>query len=218
MSSPCSGWCSVPGCGAVAPASTSAATSGPPVRLVGFAAGCARGDCGGDGWVTAGMGRSVSLHYELVLSLWLRPDTPAEYVDELRYHLGMTDESPGALELADRVFAGGGDDYLTGGIIATLKLAQPFANRPAAWGLHVRTFVLDDSMYELLTVVPPWLARWSATQGWIGFAREEMSLDIWLNFDAANGHAYLAGPGEQPVPATDDAQQFPERKQTTVDV
>jgi hypothetical protein len=86
----------------------------------------------------------MSLHYEWMLSLWLRPDTPADYLDELRYHLGMTDETPGALELGDLgVLSGGGDDYLPGGTVATLKLAQPYTNRPAAWGLHVRTFVLD---------------------------------------------------------------------------
>lgn len=55
------------------------------------------------------------------------------------------------------------------------------------------------------------------TQGWIGFAREETSLDIWLNFYAANGHASVASPGEQPMPIT-EAPPFPTRKGTTVDL
>jgi hypothetical protein len=43
-------------------------------------------------------------------------------------------------------------------------------------------FVLDDVMYELVQTEPPRLARWSATQGWIGFAREELDLNPGLNF------------------------------------
>ena len=30
---------------------------------------------------------------------------------------------------------------------------------------------------------------WSATQGWAGFAREELSLHPWLNFYVQDGHA-----------------------------
>ena len=54
-------------------------------------------------------------------------------------------------------------------------------------------------------------------QGWIGFAREETSLGIWLNFYAATGHASVASPGEQPMPIT-EAPPFPTRKQATVDL
>jgi hypothetical protein len=63
-------------------------------------------------------------------------------------------------------------------------------------------------MYEVMQTVPPWLARWSATQGWIGFAREELSLDPWLNFYASGGHAYAASPGESPQPLDDKAPPF----------
>jgi len=54
----------------------------------------------------------------------------------------------------------------------------------------------------------PWLARWSATQGWIGFAREELSLIPWLTFYAQDGHAYLAAPGEAPQPVRVEAPPF----------
>lgn len=41
-------------------------------------------------------------------------------------------------------------------------------------------------------------APWSLTQGWVGFARDELGLDPWLNFYIANGHAYAATLGQQP--------------------
>lgn len=48
---------------------------------------------------------------------------------------------------------------------------------------------------ELELVAPAWLARWSLTQGWIGQAREELSLHPWLNFYVQDGHGYSAKPG-----------------------
>ena len=66
--------------------------------------------------------------------------------------------------------------------------------------MYARTLVVDGAMYELMQLLPPWLARWSLTDGWIGFAREELDLDVWLHFFAAHGHAYVASPGGTPVP------------------
>jgi hypothetical protein len=61
----------------------------------------------------------MSLHYEWTLSLRLRSDVPEAFLEELRYHLGLSS-----------------------------------------------------------------LAGWSLTEGWIGYAREELGLDPWLNFVA----------------------------------
>ena len=77
-------------------------------------------------------------------------------------------------------------------------MRQQHGSWPATWGLFARTFVLDDAMYELIQIVPQWLAPWSLTQGWVGFAREELGLDPWLNFYIASEHAYAATPGQQP--------------------
>jgi hypothetical protein len=41
----------------------------------------------------------VSLHHEWTLSLRLRPDTPGSFLDELRFHLGLTDHAPEVPEL-----------------------------------------------------------------------------------------------------------------------
>jgi hypothetical protein len=75
-------------------------------------------------------------------------------------------------------------------------------------GLFIRLFVLDDAMYELIQVVPPWLATWSCTQGWIGVAREEMALEPWLLFYVQDGHAYVGKPGGTPTPLLDGSPPF----------
>jgi hypothetical protein len=139
----------------------------------------------------------VSLHYEWTLSLRLRPDAPASFLDELRFHLGLAEQLPddAELELDWPCLVTEPDDALPGGGVRSLIAQQPYASQPGAFGLFVRTLVLDDAMYELMSVVPVWLARWSLTQGWIGQAREELSLRPWLNFYVQDGHAYAAEPG-----------------------
>jgi hypothetical protein len=156
------------------------------------------------------------MHYEWTLSLRLRPDVPDEFLGEVRYHLGLSELAPAAptLECAGAALVTAGDgDELAGGAIARL-VRQQHGSGPAAWGLFARVFVLDDAMYDLVQIVPPWLARWSLTEGWIGFAREELDLDVWLNFYAAQGHAYAAGPGEQPQPLSEGAPPFTARQTT----
>jgi hypothetical protein len=153
----------------------------------------------------------MSLHYEWTFSLRLRPDAPEAFLDELRYHLGLSDLAPQAPTLAweEPALAPGNDGgELAGGPITSLIWQQPYLNRPAVWGVFARVFVVDDAMYELVQIVPPWLAGWSLTEGWIGFAREELSLNPWQNFFAAQGHAYAASPGETPEPLTDGAPPF----------
>jgi hypothetical protein len=152
----------------------------------------------------------MSLHYEWTLSLRLRPDTPDVFVEELRYHLGLSDRVPQdpTLDVEGAALAPSGDgDELAGGPATSLVLQQP-TSAPPSWGVFARIRVLDDAMYDLVQVVPPWLAKWSLTAGWIGFAREEMSLNPWLAFYAADGHAYAASPGEEPQPLTDGAPPF----------
>lgn len=152
----------------------------------------------------------MSLHYEWTLSLRLRPDVPDAFVDELRFHLGLSDTAPQAptLDYGYPVLGTDGDqDELPGGQIARL-VRQQHGNGPEVCGVLVRTFILDDEMYQLIQDVPPWLARWSLTEGWIGFAREELNLDPWLNFYAAHGHAYAASPGERPQALSEQAPPF----------
>lgn len=153
----------------------------------------------------------VSLHYEWTLSLRLRPDVPEAFLEELRYHLGLSDLVPPepTLDCDGPALACAGDsEELPGGPVARMARQQPYLNRPAAWGVFARTFVLDDAMYDLVQTVPPWLAAWSLTEGWIGFAREELDLNPWLNFYAMQGHAYAAPPGGEPQALQQNAPPF----------
>jgi hypothetical protein len=153
----------------------------------------------------------MSLHYEWSLSLRLRPGAPEAFLEELRYHLGLTGLAPQepTLDWDGLALVSGGDGgELAGGPAASLTRQQPYLNRPAVWGIFARAFVLDDAMYELSQIVPPWLARWSLTEGWIGFAREELSLTPWLDFFAMQRHAYVAASGGTPEPLTTGASAF----------
>ncbi|GAA1405596.1 hypothetical protein [Catellatospora coxensis] len=53
-----------------------------------------------------------------------------------------------------------------------------------------------------------------ATQGWIGFAREELSLHPWLNFYVQDGHPYVAEPGGVVQPLAESAPPFTLRQTT----
>jgi hypothetical protein len=153
----------------------------------------------------------MSLHYEWTLSLRLRPDVPEGFLDELRYHLGLSGAAPrepmlncgGPALACDR-----SGDQLPGGFVASLVRQQPYLGRPPVWGVFARTFVVDDAMDDLIQTVPQWLAVWSLTEGWIGFAREELALDPWLNFYVMQGHAYAASPGATPGPLNQDAPPY----------
>ncbi|GAB1639591.1 hypothetical protein KRMM14A1259_00140 [Krasilnikovia sp. MM14-A1259] len=137
------------------------------------------------------------MHYEWTLSLRLRPDAPESFLQELRFHLGLAEQLPDNPELGIDwpCLLMKPDDHLPGGGVRSLVAQQPYLNRPGSLGLFVRTFVLDDAMYDLMRLVPAWLAPRSLTQGWIGQAREELSLHPWLNFYVQDGHAYVAVPG-----------------------
>lgn len=153
----------------------------------------------------------MSLHYEWTLSLRLRPGTPAAFLDEVRFHLGLTDRRPEHTELAADwpcLAANPADDRLPGGGAGALIEQRPYLNRPACFGLYVRLYTVDDAMYDLMRTVPRWLAPHSLTQGWIGFAREELALDLWLHFYVQDGHAYVAEPGGPISPFDDAAPPF----------
>jgi hypothetical protein len=158
----------------------------------------------------------MSLHYEWLLSLRLRPDAPEALIEELRYHLGLSDQAPDTptLDLPGQalVVCEGGDE-LPGGPLTTL-VRQQYGPGLECWSMFARILVVDDAMYELVQVVPQWLAGWSLTQGWVGMAREELDLNPWLHFYTAGGHAYASAPGEEPQPLDADAPPF-ELTQTT---
>ena len=134
----------------------------------------------------------MSLHYEWVLSLHLRADVPAGFVSELRWLMGLQQDRPETrtLEIDHPALACRQDVALPEGELAQLTVQRPLSNGPDQLGLYSRTFQLDDDMYELIQVIPPWLAAHSATRGWIGAAREEMGMTTWMDYYAQDGCAY----------------------------
>jgi hypothetical protein len=150
----------------------------------------------------------VSLHFEWVISLRLRRDLTPDELAEVRWHLGIDNTPPMARVMPEDtpLFAQSNTGWMPGGHIVVLREQDSIEGRSV--GMYVRTLVTDDGMYEFVQTVPPWLARVSATQGWIGMAREEMALDVWLNFYVQDGHAYAGGPGESPQALTPSAPPF----------
>ncbi len=150
----------------------------------------------------------MSLHYEWILSLDLKADTPVPVLAELRWHLGLDELRPIGTSLGYDypVLGPSGSDWLPGGAVAVLRTRT--TSRASYLSLFARTGVSDDDMYEIMQLVPSWLARWCATQGWIGLAREEMSLEPWLYFYVQEGFAYVGSPGEQPAGLQNGSPNF----------
>ena len=74
--------------------------------------------------------------------------------------------------------------------------------------MFARTMVADDAMADYLVIVPPWLARWSLTHGWIGYAARTAICSPGFEFYAMDGHAYAAQPGQDPGPLVGGAPPF----------
>lgn len=131
-----------------------------------------------------------------------------ELLGELRWHLCLGESAPASRSLPYEtpVLTNPNAGWMPGGSLLALREQDSRDGR--CLGLFVRIIVLDDEMYELIQTVPPWLAQLSATQGWVGLAREEMALEPWLNFYVQGSHAYAGGPGESPQGLSATAPPF----------
>jgi hypothetical protein len=120
----------------------------------------------------------VSLHYEVVFSLFLRDDLPADVLNELRWHLGLSSERPTrpVIDYEGPQLRPAATSYLPGGETASLQRQYRHSANGTdhyAWGLHVRLFWLDDQWAEVWWQVAAWLAAWADEDGYAGFFREE---------------------------------------------
>jgi hypothetical protein len=144
----------------------------------------------------------VSLHYELVIAVHLRGDLADSDLAEVRWHLGIGTKPDEALIRDGPLFGPEGASYLPGGDITRLdQEVRAGSGGPAsAWGVFVRRFMLDDTLYELLTPLCGWLAA-VATDGYAGFWREEdeMALNVMI---VRQGHTYMATSSADVEPAT----------------
>jgi hypothetical protein len=126
----------------------------------------------------------VSDHYEVVLTCFLRDDTPPPVLAALRWYLELTDERPPGLDAAEHPYpllAPDPDSRLPGGESASLhRQSCGFAPDGAelhSWGLFSRTYWLDDDLGDLITVLdliaPHVEAPHIEEPGYGGYVREE---------------------------------------------
>ncbi|WP_121188086.1 hypothetical protein [Nocardiopsis sp. Huas11] len=101
----------------------------------------------------------MSVHFEVVLSCFLRGDTPPAVLAVLRWHLGLSDERPEGLDPAEHPSPLLGTDpesLLPGGDVASLRHRphgfEDFGPR-GVWGLYFRAWWIDDAMGGLGTVL-----------------------------------------------------------------
>gem|GEM_PF-4445723 len=110
------------------------------------------------------------MRFEWNVSCQLRPDIPAAFLVELRFHLGLADTMPTTRQLPydHPVFVVSQPDGLPGGHVTSLREAPAGSDKGPRYGMFVRTTVADDAMADYLAVVAPRLAQWSLIQGWSG--------------------------------------------------
>jgi len=146
----------------------------------------------------------VSLHYEVVFSLFLRDDTPVEVLDELRWHLGVTDEPPAVRALPDVDWPAlrpqEETGWLPGADVAELRRQYRTTRLGVdnyAWALHARCCWYDDERDHVWWDMAAWLAPYAAEEGYAGFYREE-SEDVPTVLLVRGGRAHEWRPGQEP--------------------
>ena len=144
----------------------------------------------------------MSLHYEVVFSLFLRDDTPSGVLDELRWQLGLSTQKPDAcaIDYEWPQMRPNEPSYLPGGEVAMLRRQYRYSRSGVehhAWGLYVREFWLDDHWVAAWLRVAAWLAPYADGDGYAGFFREEQDEQPSLLF-VRGGQPYVCGFGQKP--------------------
>jgi hypothetical protein len=142
----------------------------------------------------------VSFHYEIVFALDLRDGTPADVLDELRWHLGLPGDLPAStrLPVAYRLLRPSGQTHLPGGESVRLDRYLKFYGHFAI-GLFARLFWLDDIWAESWFDVVEFLSPHVESEGYAGFYREEFDLIPHLLI-YRKGMPYLLEPNGVPQP------------------
>jgi hypothetical protein len=148
--------------------------------------------------------------YGVYLGCDLAVDGDSALIDEVRWHLGITDTRPDRL-----TFLGVGDP--PSGPVASLADATPVAavrphpephspGEPAGrrWALHWRAEFPADAL-AAVTALVSWLAGHCATQGWIGFiddglADRPVARPPSIYFFVQDRRLYGGHPGTAPLP------------------
>jgi hypothetical protein len=120
----------------------------------------------------------MSDHYEVIFTAFLRDDTPEKVLNELRWHLGLTEDKPPAVEgdpYASRLLLADPDTPLPGGSVASLQRQFRYRSRGGAehyaWGLLARSYWLDDELGEVSTILDL-IAPYVEENGFGGYFRD----------------------------------------------
>lgn len=124
---------------------------------------------------------TMSDHYEVVFSCFLRHDTPALVLAALRWHMGMDDEDPDGLDPDNHPYPLllPGDGRLPGGDIASFRrTVQEFtaSGKRHEWELFVRIYWVDDLTLHLDALLEL-MALHVARQGYGGYIRHEYDIE-----------------------------------------
>ncbi|KIQ65719.1 hypothetical protein TR51_18255 [Kitasatospora griseola] len=119
----------------------------------------------------------MSLHFEVVITCFLRDDTPDTVLNAVRWHLGLIADRPAGLDADEHMcpmLLPDPDSRLPGGDVASLRRQSRdrAAGAEFGWGLLSRNYWLDDEMGELATILDL-LAPHVEEPGYGGFFREE---------------------------------------------
>ncbi len=137
----------------------------------------------------------MSQHFEIVFSVFLRDDTPADVLAELQWHLGLSTEQPEhlAIDYGEPLLRPSAPSYLPGGESVKLERQHRYTSPSGehyAWGLYARLFWLDDQWADVWWQVAEWLAPWVEDEGYAGSYREEYE-DTPVILLIRNGEAHL---------------------------
>ncbi|NYV74589.1 hypothetical protein [Streptomyces sp. UH6] len=121
----------------------------------------------------------MSLRYEMVLTCFLKDDTPESVLDALRWHMGLRADRPGSFGPDGCPHplltpTSDSDTRLAGGEFA--RLTHQSRGSHDVWGLFVRVLWPDDILEESVTILEL-LAPHVDEPGYGGYFREEA--DAW---------------------------------------
>ena len=131
----------------------------------------------------------MSFHFEFMLAFDLKPDTPTDVIALLRYLTRTEDyafdgappapiaeywerDDPGWRQLLQKRDALW---YGAGSAISQFAVAPPWRQTTSVtqYTLTIRTDAGEADFYQLWSQFFQWLAPYSATEGWVGYYREE---------------------------------------------
>jgi hypothetical protein len=154
----------------------------------------------------------MSLHFEFTLTLDLKPETPQQVIDTLAYMTRSEEyefsdppshpwfESDD--EWRETLQADPEATHLPGNQWTVFRQAYRYTQHGVdqyRWTLSFRREMLDDEFYEDWWQLADWLARWSETQGFVGYYREEFNRSPTLIY-FLDGQAAIVEVTAEPVP------------------